>query len=49
MPVKRPTSRSLADFDARRFITRLAEKGSGRLLGAQTFTKDVKQLSCCAG
>lgn len=86
--------RALANFDTRGFIKLVAEKGSGRLLGAQvlapeageiiqtaalairnrmtvqeladqlfpyltlveglklcaqTFTKDVKQLSCCAG
>jgi len=86
--------RALANFDTRGFIKPVAEKNSGRLLGAQilaaeageiietaalalraglavgdlaeqlfpyltmveglkltaqTFTKDVKQLSCCAG
>jgi len=86
--------RALANFDTRGFIKLVAEKGSGRLLGAQvlaseggeiiqsvglamrgnltitdladqlfpyltmvegiklaaqTFTKDIKQLSCCAG
>jgi mercuric reductase len=86
--------RALANFDTRGFIKLMAEKSSGRLLGAQvlaaeggeiiqtaalairnrmtiqaladqlfpyltmveglklcaqTFTKDVKQLSCCAG
>ena len=86
--------RALANFDTRGFIKLVAEKGSGRLIGAQilaaeageiiqtaalairagmtisdlggqlfpyltmvegiklcaqTFTKDVKQLSCCAG
>ena len=86
--------RALANFDTRGFIKLVAEKGSGRLLGAQvlaaeggeiiqtavfairhgmtvqalagelfpyltmaeglklcaqTFFKDVKQLSCCAG
>lgn len=86
--------RALANFDTRGFIKLVAEKGSGRLLGAQvlaaeggeiiqtaalairnrmtvaelagqmfpyltmveglklcaqTFTRDVKQLSCCAG
>lgn len=86
--------RALANFDTRGFIKLVAEKGTGRLLGAQvlaaeggeiiqtaalalragmtiqeladqlfpyltmveglklcaqTFTKDVKQLSCCAG
>ncbi|MDE2089058.1 MAG: FAD-dependent oxidoreductase, partial [Gammaproteobacteria bacterium] len=86
--------RALANFDTRGFITLVAEKGSGRIIGtqvlaaeageiiqtaalairnrmtvaeladqlfpyltmvegiklaAQTFTKDVKQLSCCAG
>lgn len=86
--------RALANFDTRGFIKLVAEKGSGRLVGAQilaaeageiiqtaalairagmtisdlggqlfpyltmvegiklcaqTFTKDVKQLSCCAG
>jgi mercuric reductase len=86
--------RALVNFDTRGFVKLVAEKGSGRLLGAQilaaeageviqsaalalragltienlagqlfpyltmveglklcaqTFTKDVKQLSCCAG
>lgn len=42
--------RARANFDPRGFVKLVAEKGSGGLkLAAQTFRKDLSQLSCCAG
>lgn len=41
--------RALVNFETQGFVKLVAEEGTGRLLGVQTFFKDVKQLSCCAG